>query len=321
MAKKFYFGPWSNEKFMKEKKKGFTVGSSTNRLFRYSAEEVHEAAVTGQILFDQYKYCNHNVANKDGKMEQFTFKDHIYKLPGLLAPYLNLSPGDAGLYLTWLAAFLCGNVRLPILILDGPTCSGKSVLCEITHLIVNDADMRNWFGRQKLPYGPLSINADKKTLLKIGFSNDLLIYDNITAISPAQADGIVIPVSSPVPPLDNENYPGVIFTCNGYTVTHTGLFNNSIRLKMQRPTVLKPAGAILENLQKRMKDIFKAAVSLTACTQAFYLPCCDELHLPADSSAKEKCQEDYYKLGLALSSVLLDRNIFLPHYLTTQFRP
>ena len=276
-----------------------------------------------QSAVDEFKSGDMDVHYADNKTETISVADWFAKIYDVLDPFLNLSPGDRQLYINWLMGYFNNGTTLPILIIDGPEGSGKSTLCAITQAIVNNENFRNYFCRKKQDAKPVTLTGQETAFDVIDTikQRELTVYENVSALTTEQITGLIAAGCAPSPGLSLNKHKAVILTTTALPITDPDLLDHSIRLELPPLKAVRPQQDILNELEQKMPDIYKASVALLACLLSFYLIFRGMSTVKEDEPEKLKILYDYVLLGHLTDNMIYEVNNFYPYFVRTQLPP
>ncbi len=303
-----------------------TVSGLTKRFGKDGAWKVYDMFCKEKInkLLEVFDICDMvwcimektrlQVPKTDGK-EEFSIEQWSTKIYEVLDPFLNLTPGDKILYITWLLAYMSGVVRLPILVIDGPEGCGKSTLCKITHAIVNTDYFCSFYPREKQPYEPVLLTGQEggKEMFDSILRRELTIYEKVTELNDDQISGMTLNTSFQLPQEVALQQRGVILQSSGL-VLPDDMRDYCIRLEMPPLKETIPQEDIMADLEQKQLDIYKAATALCMRLAIYYheLP---KLRVMIETETeKSKILADYLLTGVCLAFVVGNVREFLEQF-------
>ena len=261
-----------------------------------------------------FKDLGPKCVTKDGN-EEYSMEEWCTKIYEVLDPFLNLTPGDKILYVTWLLAYMSGFTRLPILVIDGPEGCGKSTLCKITHAIVNTDQFCSFYGREKQPYEPVLLTGQEggKEVFDSILRKDLTIYENVTELNDDQISGMTLSTILQIPREVALQQRGVILQSSGL-VLPDDMRDYCIRLKMPTLKETKPQEDIMAELEQNLSDVYKAATSLYTRMFIYHDAIISNDCTIEPTTEKSKILADYLLAGVCIAFVVGNIREFLEQF-------
>ena len=211
----------------------------------------------------------------------------------LMAPFLNLTPGDTLLYITWLAYTLVQPAtHYPhiVLVLDGPDGSGKTTLSDFTNIIFI----------LQLVSPPYSQQFERVSILE-----DLNTEENMDGFAKAVMEHYF------------DGAKGLVITGNSINFTDATLAAHTIKLTLAPISDPLPP----QECKGVHKDILEALMTAFPVFMDYAQRHTNTFTL-SDGNPKREVLAYYEILGKAVSRTLChnDESPFLLHYLKSQFK-